>query len=387
MKKLLFLSMLFSFCLLSAAMFEVELTWDEFGGECNGFLVGSIDNAQGFVQGMHPENALNGALISKGEDGSSFATAQRFIINAENGYFSFWVKDKFADDDLNPDMARLAKSKPQVKIFQNGNLIEQIAVPKGSGMVCKVFNLDAETGEIDSELRYYPRSRMIIGSVIDCVSGNAVADVNITLTGEFGEVQDITTDTDGFFMFPCDIGHFELAYSKKGYIGNSIPVVMEVDESPREFVIAISETIKNYRIVLTWGSRPRDLDAHLSGPNPDGGNFHIWYQDHYPIGGKDFLDRDDRSSYGPETITIYKPAKGVYKYSVFDYSHRNSKRNKGLQRSSAKIDIYGENRLLKTFYIPEGRGNTWHVFQIDEANNIIPINKITYCGNDKNIHE
>ncbi len=93
---------------------------------------------------------------------------------------------------------------------------------------------------------------------------------------------------------------------------------------------------------MTWGSRPRDLDAHLSGPNPDGGNFHIWWQDHYLMGGKDFLDRDDRSSYGPETITIYKPAKGTYQYSVFDYSHRGGKRSRGLERSGARVEVYGE---------------------------------------------
>ncbi|MCF7919420.1 MAG: hypothetical protein K9N06_05855 [Candidatus Cloacimonetes bacterium] len=387
MKKVIFLSMLIAFSIMSATVYEVELTWDEFGAECNGILTGSVDNNQGFVQGMHPETTLNGALISKGEDGSSFSSKQRFIINTESGYFSFWVKDKFADDDLNPDFTSLAAAKPLVKIFQNGSLIDQIAVSEGTGLVCKVFNLDAENGEIDHELRYYPRSRMVIGSVIDCVIGTLIPNVSITLSGEFGELQNLTTDAEGFFMFPCEIGHYELSVSKKGYIGYTLPVVMGIDESPREYVIALSETIQNYRIVLTWGSRPRDLDAHLSGPNPDGGNFHIWYQDHYPMGGKDFLDRDDRSSYGPETITIYKPAKGVYQYSVFDYSHRSSKRAKDLQRSGARVDIYGENRLLKTFYVPEGRGNTWHVFRIDETNNIIPINTVTYCADDKNIHE
>jgi hypothetical protein len=387
MKKFLFLSILFIFSLLSAAVYEVELTWDEFGAECNGFLVGSIDNEQGFVQGMNPETALNGRLVSKGEDSSDFMVKQRFLIMAENGYFSFWVKDKFADDELNPDLTRLAAAKPAIKIFKNGNLLEQVNVPGGSGLVCKVFNLDAESGEIDQELRYYPRSRMIIGSVIDCVTGAAIPEVNISLTNEFGGTENIKTDAEGFFMFPCDIGHYELAYSKKDYIGNVIQVVMGIDESPREYIIAMSETIQNYRIVLTWGSRPLDLDAHLSGPNPEGGDFHIWYQDHYPIGGRDFLDRDDRYSYGPETITIYTPAKGVYKYSVFDYTHRNSKNSKGLQRSSAQVDIYGENRLLKTFLIPEGRGNCWHVFEIDESNNIIPQNQITYCADDRKIHE
>lgn len=388
MKKLIVLIALSVCSLVSAAVYDIEMSWDEFAAECNAYLTGSIDNDIGFVEGIRAEEALKGKLISKGEDHSSFSPTQKFRIDSEDGYFSFWIKDKFADDDLNPDLTRLAKASPLIKIFQNGSLIDQINVPEGSGLVCKVFNLDAETGEIDKEVRYYPRSRMIIGSVLNCVDGNPIAEATVVLTDEFGKSETIQTDENGFFMFPCEISHYELSITKPDYIGNTTSVVMEIDESPREVVIALSKTVKNYRIVLTWGSRPRDLDAHLSGPNPDGGNFHIWYRDHYPMGGKDFLDRDDTRSYGPETITIYKPAKGVYKYSVFDYSHRNSKRSKKLSRSGAKVELYGEDKLLRTFHVPAGRGNTWHVFEIDESNNIIAIDEeITYKRNDKNIHE
>ena len=45
---------------------------------------------------------------------------------------------------------------------------------------------------------------------------------------------------------------------------------MGADETPREIVCALSPEIKEFRIVLTWGSRPKDLDAHLSGTNPEG---------------------------------------------------------------------------------------------------------------------
>jgi len=45
---------------------------------------------------------------------------------------------------------------------------------------------------------------------------------------------------------------------------------MGIDETPQEIVAALSPEIREYRIVLTWGSRPKDLDAHLSGPTPEG---------------------------------------------------------------------------------------------------------------------
>lgn len=115
---------------------------------------------------------------------------------------------------------------------------------------------------------------------------------------------------------------------------------MGLDETPREVICALSPEIKEFRIVVTWGSRPADLDAHLTGPFPEGGQFHIWYRHKVLIGGKDFLDRDDTSGYGPETITIYKPAVGNYSYSVFDYSNRSKNEAKTLPQWSNGVRIW-----------------------------------------------
>jgi hypothetical protein len=386
MRKLVFLVFLTLVFHSSAEIYRIELNWDQFTAECNGILSGTIDNEPGFVQGIHAQKTLNGRLSSLGEGGFGFDAGQTFEINAESGYFSFWIRDKFSDDDLKPDMTRLADAKPVIKIYRENNLIEQIKVPKGEGLVCKVFNLDMDSGIIDKELRYYPKSRMIIGMVVDCITGAPLPDALLSITDDLGKSAILSTDAEGIFSYPCEIGVYELVLSKTGYIGIQAQVEMGIDESPREIVFAMSEEVLNYRIVLTWGSRPKDLDAHLSGPNPDGGNFHIWYQDHYLIGGKDFLDRDDRNSYGPETITIYNPAVGTYKYSVFDYSNRGRKNSKSLKRSSARVDIYGDNRLIKSFSVPSGNGNCWHVFEIDQNHNIIPINNITYARDDKYIH-
>ena len=183
-----------------------------------------------------------------------------------------------------------------------------------------------------------------------------------------------------------DIGGYEVNVSKKSYIGISYKVRMGADETPRELTIALSKPVKNYRMVLTWGNSPRDLDAHLSGPNPDGGDFHIWYRNKILIGGRNFLDRDDTSSFGPETITIYKPAAGEYYYSVYDYTNKNKKNSSKLSYSGARVDIYGENRLLQSFEISNSeKGNCWHVFKIDRSGMIVPLNKIDYIADERNI--
>jgi hypothetical protein len=374
------------FFTLNAANYEIRLDWDEFGGECNGFLSGTIGDKTEFVNGVSNETALDGKMISVGE-GRSEQAKQLFRIQANEGYFTFWIKDKFADDDVMNDPTLIAQSKPQISIYKDGNLLELIKIPNGEGLACKVFSLDAGIGEIDREIRYYPKSRIVIGRVLDAVTGKALDKANVELQDYYQDNQVFTTDEAGVFIFPVEVAQYELSVGREGYIGASRKVVMGHDEIPREVIFAISPKIKEFRIVLTWGSRPRDLDAHLAGPNPDGGKFHIWYRNKILIGGRDFLDRDDTNKYGPETITIYKPAVGNYKYSVFDYTNRKKKRSKQLSRSGAHVDVYGKNKLLASFDIPSNyRGNSWRVFEINENHEIIPIQSVTYIESEQELN-
>ncbi len=371
---------------LFAAEYQINLNWDEFEGECNGFVSGSIGEEHAFLSGGGSAEALDGKLISVGEGMSSDAQ-QVFKINSEDGFFTFWIKDKFADDDMNDDPTLISMSKPMISVFKDNNLIDLIKVPQGAGLACKVFTLDAASGEVDREIKYYPKSRIIVGSIVDAVTGDPLGDVKVSITDYMKQTRFTITDETGIFIFEVEIGQYKFDISKEGYIGTFANVRMGADETPREIVCALSPEIKEFRIVLTWGSRPRDLDAHLSGPDPAGGNFHIWYRNRYPIGGKDFLDRDDMDKYGPETVTIYKPAIGNYRYSVHDYSNKNSKRSKKLSRSNAQVFVYGQNKLLASFEVPKNiRGNCWHVFEINEKHAIIPINEIKYVRDAVSIH-
>lgn len=371
---------------LFAVEYQINLNWDEFEGECNGFISGSIGEEHGFLSGVGAAEALDGKLISIGEGMSSDAQ-QVFKINSEDGFFTFWIKDKFADDDMNDDPTLISMSKPMISVFKDGNLIDLIKVPQGSGLACKIFTLDAVSGEVDREIKYYPKSRIIVGSIVDAVTGDPLRDVKVSITDYMKQTRFTVTDKTGIFIFEVEVGQYKIDISKEEYIGTFANVQMGADETPREIVCALSPEIKEFRIVLTWGSRPLDLDAHLSGPDPAGGNFHIWYRNRYPIGGKDFLDRDDMDKYGPETVTIYKPAVGNYKYSVHDYSNKNSKRSKKLSRSNAHVFVYGQNKLLANFEVPYNfRGNCWHVFEINEKHAIIPINEIEYVKDAVSIH-
>ncbi len=365
--------------------YTIKLEWDEMSGELNGILSANLNGEIAYIQGISRSIGLGGMIASLGEstiDGAS----QAFDIYSKEGFFSFWIRDKFADDDVNPDMSLIKAAKPRVSVFKGNQLLRSFNIDRGMGLTCKVFTLDAATSFIDQEIRFYPRTKVVLVQIVNALDGNPVPDVDIAITGGDEHYQPLKTDSDGFAYFPLEIGSYILSISKPGFISSSYPVKMGFDENPIEYVIALSPEVREYRIVLTWGSRPLDLDAHLTGPKPEGGNFHIWYRNRIPIGGRDFLDRDDTDGYGPETITIYKPAPGEYVYSVHDYSNRQNSASKGLSRSGATVQVYAQNRLLKTFSIPEGQNGTlWKVFKIDLNGNIKPINTVSWIQNERDI--
>lgn len=124
------------------------------------------------------------------------------------------------------------------------------------------------------------------------------------------------------------------------------------------------------RIVLTWGTSPRDLDAHLTGPTAGSANrFHVYYPsssrgslDASPFA---LLDVDVRQSLGPETITIKTLAPGVYRYSVHDFTNRNSATSAALGNSRAKVELFRPGRYEpEVFFVPNQLGNLWTVFEL-----------------------
>ena len=125
--------------------------------------------------------------------------------------------------------------------------------------------------------------------------------------------------------------------------------------------------LNEIRIVLTWGSTPRDLDAHLTGPNPsDAGRFHVYYANRLAANVSPFagLDTDDTSSFGPETITISQVHSGVYRFSVHDFTNRASATSRELGTSGAKVEVYYAGMVRETFHVPNQPGTLWTVFEL-----------------------
>ena len=117
-----------------------------------------------------------------------------------------------------------------------------------------------------------------------------------------------------------------------------------------------------FRVVLSWGTSPRDLDSHVTGPNGSGGRFHVYYSNEAEAGTT--LDLDDTSGEGPETITIDANS-GMYRYSIHNYSDQSATGSQGIAGSPTTVRLFGSTGLIKTYTAPAATaGNTWRVFEL-----------------------
>lgn len=156
--------------------------------------------------------------------------------------------------------------------------------------------------------------------------------------------------------FGVDDKTVSLIVKKKGFT----PLVVSCPCNGMAY--AISRTIKeleSFRVVLNWGRRPLDLDLHTVYP----GN-HIYFQS--KKGQDAFLDVDDTTSYGPETITIKKRHVGAkYVFAIHDYSHEGRHGLRALANSQAKVMVYVGKSLIRAYYVPKKMGELWVLFGVD----------------------
>ncbi len=121
-----------------------------------------------------------------------------------------------------------------------------------------------------------------------------------------------------------------------------------------------------FRVVLTWGTSPSDLDSHLTGPLASGGRFHVYYADR--VSGTNNLDLDDVTGEGPETTTINASVSGLYRFSIHNYSTQSAAGAQGISASPTRVQLFGPTGLLKTYVAPAATaaaGNTWRVFELN----------------------
>ena len=154
------------------------------------------------------------------------------------------------------------------------------------------------------------------------ISGEYIVDIH-------GKECISTTDSQGQFSFHLPIGAYTAEISKDGYITGYCNMIAssEAGTGIQTFVLTPVLSEDEYRIVLTWGSAPNDLDSHLTYYVGASQQMHVYYGDKmgwYAGEVVASLDLDDISAFGPETVTLTLDTSlienGVFKYSVHKYS-------------------------------------------------------------------
>jgi hypothetical protein len=229
--------------------------------------------------------------------------------------------------------------------------------------------------------------------VSDAINGQPIGNASVNIGSNSAE-----TDINGEVNFINLVAtSSSITVSANGYDTITQNTTLSCTQ-PTSLGIALNSplTLGNgeFRVILSWGENPVDLDLHLTGPgnnstgfNDEQNRFHLFWAEN--ITDVAVLDVDDVSSFGPETITVSPPSglntlrSGVYRYSVHHFDG-----SADLINSNAIVRLILPNGTERSFTPPAGSlsgiGDTWTVFEIvvdEETGNlsVLPVN--TYGNN------
>lgn len=221
------------------------------------------------------------------------------------------------------------------------------------------------------------RGVSIRGSVVNAVNNKPIPNAKVMIRA--GDVQrgGAADDEGRFEIEDLPSGAAEVQASAPGF--ETAKLAHSGGTDPLRVALSPIVPPGEIRIVLTWGAEPRDLDAHLYGPLPNGGRFHISYQDFTTE--RAALDVDNTQGFGPETVTL-KTIPGTYNYLVADYAMVGTPDDgKRFARSGAQVVIFHQGgQARQPFVVPaNASGPVWHVFDLvvspDGKPTIVPKNR------------
>lgn len=222
------------------------------------------------------------------------------------------------------------------------------------------------------------------GTITNALTGIGVGTVSITVREGWNNnsfldvVKTTSTNIDGGYFLSLPLGNYTLLAEKEGYVSTSINIIVQKEDSgPQNGSITPILSGDNYRIVLTWGVDPSDLDSHVEGTLSDGLGFHVCYWYKSQMDGEVEvcnLDVDDTTSYGPETITLQICNEEYpYYYYIYQFAGYGT-----LATSAAQVKLYQGDTLVGVFNVPTdlGSGRYWNLFAIKNGE-IVTNNTIT----------
>jgi hypothetical protein len=196
------------------------------------------------------------------------------------------------------------------------------------------------------------------------VDGNAVYHAYVVIEGTGYRQVGYTSDV-GTVQITVRAWDTIRVWAEKGTLKSQVRTEMAGDRGTT-FQNSIVLAAPLVSVTLSWGFNPSDLDSHMTGPTAGGGRFHVYYSSKGGLGAAPYcnLDTDDRTSYGPEIITVTKLYQGVYRYSVHNYSGQATFR---MENSGATVNLIAPGGIIRLYTVPASNptnGNTWVVFEL-----------------------
>jgi len=228
------------------------------------------------------------------------------------------------------------------------------------------------------------------GRIVNSQTGTGLEGALIRFYRQLGEgnydgndfQMEVTTDVNGnFHLDDTPSGFFTVLVQKEGFVQALLR-----DVELTSGVLALDPVALvppppagTFRVVLTWGEGPADLDAHLTGPDGAGGRYHVFWANPSVPGAT--LDLDDTSSFGPETITFDVTTDGLYRFSVHNWTNQGGGGAWDMWATSAYVELYGSTGRIGGWnasqmpepHMDEG-GNTWRVFELTVNGGAIAVN-------------
>lgn len=245
---------------------------------------------------------------------------------------------------------------------------------------CEVVIETDENGTIQSRSawnRLYPQEyagaetiaggHALCGRVINAATGKPVGDVRIEIyePNDRSEIlAECSSDRDGYYVCEgLESGMYTAHIQAQEFIEEDIEVqVYEWDnDSEQDLMISPELAAGEIRLVLSWGSFPRDLDSYLFGSSSDGTTIKVCYYDQVASGDSGTiaeLDVDCMSGYGPETTTIHD-TKGEYRFVVADFNRTGT-----MASSGAEVKIYVGDSAPITVSVASDVVDQWEVCTI-----------------------
>ena len=339
------------------------------------------------------ENAqtINGATDSQGTYAFIYpytATARNYRLKEAEGSLSGIIKSATNNNPVNNALIRVYKNNSllkQVRTTTNGNY--SIELPAGE------YTLKISAGQYKpakvlvtvSEGRItYVETFLLVkssqtsgnasGRTINAITGERLQDVTIRVRRNWNNktgavLKTLSSDSNGIYTMSYNAGYYTLECTKEGFMTTYKNIIVSTNDTSEQN-ISISPVLGegDYRVVLTWGANPSDLDSHLFGTNADGSSYHVYYSNKNGYNATSErvanLDVDDTTSYGPETTTFTTDTTGTYEFYVDWYSGSGT-----WATSGGKVEVYRGAQLLGTYYVPNvnNRSGSWKVFTISNG--------------------